>query len=222
MSVDESTEDAPDAYGDLLDQYRQISYLNDASGVLSWDQQVIMPEGGTPARAKQLSALSTVTHDLITRDEFEAALTDSEDAADSLDEGQRASVREIRRAYDRTANVPSDLIQELSETTTENQQIWQDAKAEDDFEMFAPRLETLKDLSNRRANHISPDQPTYEVLYEDGEPYLPLSRTEEIFDRLKAELVPLIDEITERGDELASPFAGGEYPEENQEALSEA
>jgi carboxypeptidase Taq len=213
VSIDESTEDAPEPYGDLLDQYRQISYLNDASGVLGWDQQVMMPEGGTPARAKQLSALSTVTHDLITADEFEAALQASEDIVDELDEGQRASVREIRRSYDRTANVPSDLVQELSETTTENQQIWQDAKAEDDFETFAPRLEKLKDLSNRRANHISPDQPTYEVLYEDGEPHLPLERTEEIFDRLKDELVPLIDEITEHGDDLASPFAGGDYSE---------
>ncbi|AEN04655.1 carboxypeptidase M32 [Halolamina sp.] len=222
MPIEEPPEDAPDAYRDLIGQYRQISYLNDGSGVLGWDQQVMMPTGGTPARAKQLSALSAVTHDLLTADEFEAALQAAEDAVDDLDQGQRAAVREIRRSYDRTANVPGELVQDLSETTTQSQQIWQDAKAADDFEQFAPRLETLKELSNRRATHISPDQPTYEVLYEDSEPYLPLERTEEIFDRLKDELVPLIDEITEHGDELASPFAGGDYPEENQEALSEA
>jgi carboxypeptidase Taq len=223
MSAEQSTaEDAPAAYADLLEQYRRISYLNHGAMQLSWDQQVMMPEGGTPARSKQLSALSTVTHELLTADEFEAALDGSEEALDELDEAQTAVVREIRRSYDRTANVPSDLVEELSETTTENQRIWQEAKAEADFEAFAPRLETLRDLSVERANHISSDQPPYEVLYEDGEPYLPLSRTEEIFDDLKAHLVPLIDDITENGADLASPFADGDYPEADQEALSEA
>ncbi|GAB7013834.1 carboxypeptidase M32 [Halolamina salina] len=222
MSIEEPSEDAPDAYRDLIEQNRRISYLGDASGVLGWDQQVTMPEGGAPARAKQLSALSSVTHDLMTDDEFEEALSGAEDAADELDWRQRANVREIRRNYDRTADVPGDLVEELSEVQSENQQIWQEAKAEDDFELFAPRLEKLRDLSIRRAEHISPDQAPYEVLYEDGLPYISRERIQEIFDRLKSELVPLIEEIEQHGDELASPYEGGEYAEENQRALSEA
>ena len=222
MSIEEPPEDAPEPYRDLIEQNRRISYLNDASGVLGWDQQVTMPEGGAPARSKQLSALSAVTHDLMTADEFEAALVASEDVADDLDWRQQAAVREIRRTYDRTADVPGDLVEELSEVQSENQQIWQEAKANDDFELFAPRLETLRDLSIERAGHINPDQPPYEVLYEDGLPYISRERTNEIFDRLKAELVPLIEEITEHGDDLATPYEGQEYPEEAQRALSEA
>ncbi len=222
MSIEEPPADAPDAYRDLIEQNRRISYLNDASGVLGWDQQVTMPEGGAPARSKQLSALSAVTHDLMTADEFEAALVASEDAADELDWRQQAAVREIRRSYDRTADVPGELVEELSEVQSENQQIWQEAKGNDDFELFAPRLETLRDLSIERAGHISPDQAPYDVLYEDGLPYISRERTNEIFDRLKAELVPLIEEIEEHGDELATPYEGQEYPEEDQRALSEA
>ena len=222
MSIEEPSEDAPEAYRDLIEQNRRISYLNSASGVLGWDQQVTMPEGGTPARAKQLSALSSVSHDLLTDDAFEDALVGAEDAVDELDSRQQANVREIRRNYDRTADVPGDLVTELSETTTENQKIWQQAKAENDFDAFAPRLEKLRDLSIERAEHISPDQAPYDVLYEDGLPYISRERTNEIFDRLKAELVPLIDEITENGDELASPYEGQEYPEDQQRALSEA
>jgi carboxypeptidase Taq len=222
VSIEEPPEDAPEPYRDLIEQTRRISYLGDASGVLGWDQQVTMPEGGTPARAKQLSALSAVSHDLLTADEYEAALKATEDVVDDLDRRQQANVREIRRNYDRTADIPGDLVQELSETTTENQEIWQQAKADDDFDLFAPRLEKLRDLSIDRANHITPDQDPYEVLYEDGLPYIPRERIQEIFDRLKEELVPLIEEIETNGDELASPYEGQEYPEENQRALSEA
>ena len=222
MSIEEPPADAPEPYRDLIERNRRISSLGDAAGVLSWDQQVMMPEGGTPARAKQLSALSTVRHDLLTDDAFEDALVESEDAANDLDWRQRAAVREIRRTYDRTADVPGELVEELSEVKTENQRIWQQAKAENDFEAFAPRLERLRELSIERAGHISPDQAPYEVLYEDSLPYIPRERTREIFDRLKAELVPLIEEIEREGTELATPYEGGEYSEEAQTALSEA
>ena len=46
---DDST---PDAYEELLDRYGRATYLGDANQLLSWDQEVMMPEGGTPARSK--------------------------------------------------------------------------------------------------------------------------------------------------------------------------
>ena len=46
-TTDDAT-DAPQAYRELLEHYRRYSNLNKASGVLSWDQQVMMPDGATP------------------------------------------------------------------------------------------------------------------------------------------------------------------------------
>lgn len=211
-----------DAYEALLDRYQRLACVRDSSMVLSWDQQVMMPEGGTPARAKQLSALSAVVHDLITADEFEVALREAEDTLGALDEDQTAVVREIHRKYDRQANVPNDLVATLAETKTESQSIWKDAKADDSFTEFAPSLKKLKSLHVKRAKHISPDKPPYEVLYEDSEPYLPLEKVEHIFERLKDKLIPLIDQIRSEGRTLPDPFAGRSYDEESQRALSEA
>ncbi|ERH03959.1 MAG: hypothetical protein J07HR59_01085, partial [Halorubrum sp. J07HR59] len=44
-----ATETAPvsDAYDELLERYERYSTVQSAGGVLSWDQQVTMPEGGT-------------------------------------------------------------------------------------------------------------------------------------------------------------------------------
>jgi carboxypeptidase Taq len=117
--------------------------------------------------------------------------------------------------------VPEDLVQELTETSSEGQQVWQEAKAEDEFETFSPTLEKVRDLHVERAEHIDPDKEPYEVLHEGGERDIPLEKVEEIFAQLREELVPLIDEIQEHGDDLPAPFAEhGPYDPQKQEELS--
>lgn len=213
MATDATTE----AYDDLAERYERLTNIGGAAGILSWDQEVMMPEGGTPARAGQLSALSAVSHDLLTDEEMGEAL-ETVDNGD-LSEDEAAVVREIRRQYDRATKVPTELVEEISKTTSEALPIWKEARAENDFSTFAPVIEDLIDLKREYAHHIDPDRPVYEVLFEDYEPYLGLDTAERILDRLREELVPLIDDVRESDVELATPFSGT-FDAEAQEALS--
>ncbi len=208
-------ETVPDAYDDLLEQYRRRTYVGDAAGVLSWDQQVTMPEGGTPARSKQSSALSAVSHDLLTDDQVADALEALEGA--ELPAPEAAAVREIRRKHERAAKLPTDLVEETAEAASNALPVWQQARADDDFEAFAPTLEELLDLKRRQAEHIDPDRDPYEVLFEDYEPYLDLETAERVLERLRDELVPLIDAISATDADLAS--LSGTFPDDDQEAL---
>ena len=211
------------AYDDLIDRYGKITNIGNASQLLYWDQQVMMPEGGHPARAKQLSTMSAVRHEYMTDDETGALIAAAE--SEDLDDAEAAAVFEIRHEYDRATEVPGDLVEELTQTGAEAQEVWQAAKAEDDFESFAPTLETLRELHVERAQHIDPDKRPYAVMHEDSERDFPLPKVEEIFDQLREELVPLIADIRENGDELATPFTDeAPYDEDdlmalNQEAL---
>ncbi|MDV7349365.1 carboxypeptidase M32 [Halorubrum distributum] len=210
--------DAPDAYDALLDRVQRWNAVGSASGVLGWDQQVMMPEGGTPARSKQLSALSSVHHDMVTADET-GELLDELDDADLTDE-QAAVVREVRREYERADAVPVELVEEISETGSEALQAWEEAKAEDDFDEFAPYLEKHVELKREYAEHIDPDRDPYEVLFEEFEPCLSMERAESILTELREALVPMIDEIRESDVELAVDTFEGTFPEDDQEALS--
>ena len=205
-----------DAYDELEDRAKQLFYLGDAGGALAWDQRVMMPEGGAPARGKQLSALSTVTHDLLTDDDVAGWLGELESR--DLGEDQEVLVRETRRSFDRATSVPSGLVAELTETQSDAQQVWENAKADADFSAFAPTLEDLRGLHVERTRHIDESADPYRVMFEDGEPYLPLERVEQIFDTLRAELVPLVDDIRASDTELATPFSG-EYDDDTQMAL---
>jgi len=213
------TDSDPQAYEQLLERGRRLTNLDNGAMHLAWDQQVMMPEGGAPARSQQLSALRATRHELLVADEVGEWLDAVADA--ELSEDQAANVREIRREYDRSVDVPPELAEEITQTGAENQQIWQEAKANDDFEQFAPRLEQLRDLQRDRAGYIDPDASPYRVMYEDSNPYIPLERMEEIFETLRAEIPPLVEEIRASGTELPDPWEG-EYPEADQRALTEA
>ena len=215
MATDAASE--TDAYDELTERYERITNIQGAAGILGWDQEVMMPEGGTPARSAQRSALSATSHELLTEDGMGEALDAAENA--NLDGEEAAAVREIRRQYERATRVPTELVEEISRTTSEALPVWKEAKAEDDFEKFAPILENLVELKREYANHIDPDRPPYEVLFEDYEPYLGLDTAERILENLREELVPLIDEVGNSGVELARPFEGT-FDEESQEALA--
>ena len=207
-----------ETYEQFLEHVRQLHYVSDAGSVLQWDQQVMMPEGGTPARAKQSSALSTLHHDLLTDDQLGEWLDELDES--DLGAEERAVVREVRRDHERAVRVPSDLVERISEASSNALPVWEEAKAEDDFDMFADTLEEMVELRREYAAAIDPDRDPYAVLFEEYEPYLGIDTAEEILTTLRDELVPLIDDIADSDVTLADPFSGT-YDDDTQQSLVE-
>ena len=213
----DATADDVGTYEEFERLIRRYVDLTAAQWQLNWDQHVMMPEGGTPARSQQLSTLSSVAHDLLTSEELAEHLSALEEA--DLSEEQRAVVREARRQHERKRAVPTELIEEITATISEAHPVWMEAKAEADFETFAPTLERLVELRREEAAHIDPDRDPYEVLFERYEPYLGIDTAERVLGRLRDELVGLIEEIRASEVELATDTFAGTYDVETQEAL---
>ena len=78
-------------YDSLLDHAKQTQALAQVAGLLEWDQEVMMPADGAPARAEQAAALEAVSHERRTDPrigEWLAALEEAE-----LDPIQSANVK---------------------------------------------------------------------------------------------------------------------------------
>jgi carboxypeptidase Taq len=217
MATDAASEQQSSAYDRLMDRITKITNVGSAAGVLSWDQQVMMPDEGTPARSQQLSTLSSIQHELLTDEETGDLLAAAE--AEDLTDEQAAAVREVRRDYERQTAVPNELVERISQLSSESLPAWKEAKAESDFETFAPYLKELIDLRRQYAEHIDPDRDPYEVLFEDYEPCLSLDRAEEILTAVREQLVPMIEEIRESDADLSVDTFEGEFPADEQEAL---
>ena len=206
----------------LEDRLSRLYNLEAASSLLQWDQQVMMPSGGTPARSRQQATLAGLEHQLAGAEAFGRELASVRDR--ELTDEEAAIVREATRRHRRAEPVPQSLIEQLRETTAKAHSVWEQARAEDHWETFAPILTEIVALRREQAEAIDPDREPYEVLYEEYEPYLSLERTDAILTELREGLVPLlasIEESTDLAAELPGPFAPTEQAQFSRAVLDE-
>jgi carboxypeptidase Taq len=211
-----ATQNIDGVYEDFLETVERYHHLESGMYILTWDQRVTMPSGGTPARSKQRSALSTQMQGLLSSKE----LGEQIDTLEGNVDGDRAAiVREMRRQHDRAANVPESLVERLYETRTDAMPVWRQAREDADFSQFEDTLAELVDIRQEFAAAIDPDRDPYAVLVEKFEPYIDIDRIEAILDTLSEELPDLIEAVANSDVELTDPF-DGTYDEAQQEALA--
>lgn len=188
------------AYRSLCERYGRYVPLQDARMVLEWDQHTKMPDGGTTARNAQIEAQEAILHDYLTAPEMGDLLDCC--AGVDLAPDQQAVVRDIRRQHGRAAAVPSDLADAISSARSEAWDTWLNAYHQDDFDAFAPKLDRLWRLQMEKAEHIDPTTSPYEVMFQERLPYVDLDAVDRIFQTLREELPPLIEEIRGRDKEF--------------------
>ena len=91
-------------------------------------------------------------------------------------------------------------------------------RAENDYALFLPHLERAVELKRRYVDCFEGYDEPYDVLLDDYEPGMKTAEVRQVFDDLKAELVPLIAEIgSVDGDDA---FMDGPWPIDAQHAYS--
>lgn len=204
------------AYDQLLARVRRMSALHDAAELLHWDQQVMMPPAGTEARAAQLAAISASTHEILVAPETGRLLAQAE--KEETDDARRAVLRELRWTYDRETRVPTDLVEKMSRAQSRGYEAWVEAKPKSDFARFVPHLAELLELRRQYAQHVDPNVPAYEALFQDYEPWIPLDDARRNLSALRAGLKPLVEKA--RSARAAPDAFAGSWPRAAQEALA--
>ena len=184
----------------LTAKLKDIHNLHCAEAVLGWDQQVYMPPGGAEARAEQLATLSKIAHEMFTTPEIGALLDDLAQADLGYDSDEASLIRVVRRDYDKACKLPPALVEEMSRTFSLGQQIWTKARAEKDFAQFQDILTKIVDLNIQKAEAYGYDDCIYDALLDEYEPGMKTAEVNQVFDELKAELVPLVKAIAGRLD----------------------
>ena len=67
-----------DAYESLMTKQKEIETIGQISGLLGWDQEVMMPPKAAPLRAEQLAWLSKTRHKLMIDPEIGELLASAE------------------------------------------------------------------------------------------------------------------------------------------------
>jgi carboxypeptidase Taq len=202
---------------------RRLAEVNDlikAGTLLFWDQRVMMPPGGAGARAEALATVSRLTQERFIDGEIGRLLEELrgfEESSD-YDSFEASLIRVTRRAYEKATRVPPELVGEMRRAAALGLAAWGPAKEQSDFALLQPHLETLLELRKRYVACFDPPDEAYDVLLDDYEPHMKTAEVREIFDRLKEELRPLIDEIGDAGG-VDDAFLAGEFDPAKQREL---
>jgi carboxypeptidase Taq len=208
-------------YADASQRLSDLTAIEEALGILHWDQEIVMPPGATESRGRQISTLSVLAHERMT-DPRLASLLETLANDPSLDDVQRANIREARRDQRRALRVPPELVRTWGQETVRAHDVWVAARKAADFGQFQPGLEKLVDLARQRAAAVDPDKPAYDVLLDEFEPGMTMAVLDPLFAQLKAFLVPFIARVRAKGAPVDTAWLSTFVPAETQRASGEA
>src|SRR5262249_18076268 len=160
------------AYGELIRRVKDYSLLNSCASVLGWDERTYMPRRGSAHRAEQMALLARLSHEMLTAPRVGELLAEVERSplVRDPDSDAAANVRNIRRVYDRAVKLPKELVEELARVTTRAQQVWQEAKENNDFALFRPWLDQIVRLKRQEAQAVGYKETPYDALLDEFEP----------------------------------------------------
>ena len=215
----ETTRNRP--IGELWRWMAELHDLRDAALVLDWDQHTMMPRRGAENRAEALATLERIRHDKFVSGHTGHLLEAAEGALNGAgpDSDDTRLVAVTRRRWEKARRVPTELAGEMARADSIGQEVWIQARAENDFAAFAPYLARNIELARAYTECFDDYDRPYDVLLDDYEPTMKAATVERLFSELKAELIPLIARLTE--EEVDHSCLHVPFPLEGQRRLVE-
>lgn len=215
--------------GDLLQQFeqlqshaRQIGALGSIAATLEWDERTYLPPAASDYRAEQVSFLAGLVHDRWTDPHFGQLLQDLSQSAlvSDPDSDQAVTIRELAREHARKTKLPKQLVEELARTSILGQQVWAEARRDNDFARLRPTLEKLVQLKRIEADTLGFTDSPYDPLLDEFEPHASTGQIREVFDALAQQLAPLVRAIAECGRQPDVSILFRSYPVAAQQEFS--
>lgn len=211
------------AYEELIRRTREVAVIHSAAELLGWDELTQMPAGGVEHRGNQLAVLAGICHERATDPRLGELLDVLEGlpATGDPESPVPSNVRELRRRYRRLTRLPRSLIEELARITSTAQQVWEVAKAEEDFPRLRPWLERIVALKRNEAECLSQGGSLYDALLDDYEPGLSQETVQQVFAALRSDLQDLLAQILACDQRAPTAILRRDFPIDRQRIFIE-
>ncbi|MDY6834780.1 MAG: carboxypeptidase M32 [Chloroflexota bacterium] len=205
---------------ELKTRLLEISDLESAAALLSWDQSTYMPAGGAEARARQLATLGLIAHEKAIDPAIGNLLEDLKSYETSLpeDSDDACLISIARHDYEKAIKVPPLFTAQMYAHASQTYDVWSKARPANDFASVLPYLEKTLELSRQFAEFFPGYEHVADPLIDFADRGLKTTEVQSIFANLRSHLVPIVESIT------AAPVADDSclrrcFPEEKQLAF---
>ena len=179
--------------------------LGSIQSTLYWDQNTRMPAGGAPWRGEQLTLLARQLHQRQSSADYAALVAEARadwqharrlEQLSERDEQERGRNLELlEQDLRRQQRQDPELVAALATAKAEGYDCWQQARASNDFPLFAPALRSLIGLRQEQSRQLDEPRGCWETLAQPFEPDLRLDRLLELFAPLRQRLPELLDQV---------------------------
>lgn len=198
------------------------SDLHAATALLDWDMRTYMAPGSIDSRSRQLATLEELAHKTMTSAELGKLLEKLEAQADSLDPDSDDCrlIRKVCRDYEKEHRTPASWVRRNAEACSRANAVWENAREERNFRLFAPNLQELLELKQEYLTFFEPYAHPYDPLLDRFDEGMTCAELERTFSRLKKEQSAIIRRALGRPVPDTS-FLNGSFPASRQIALTE-
>ncbi|MBI4999913.1 MAG: carboxypeptidase M32 [Euryarchaeota archaeon] len=198
---------------DLRARLAEITDLNHAASVLSWDQMTYMPPGGAEARARQTAMLQRLAHEKATDPALGRLLDSLRPLENKLgyDSDDASLIRVARRNYDIVTKVPIEFAARMFLLQAESYEAWARARPKNDFKGVYPYLEKVMAYSREYSEFFPGYGHVMDPLISNFDYGVKARTIRKVFRELRAELVPLVRKIRD-AEQVDDSCLHGKFP----------
>lgn len=201
---------------------KKITAYNHAMGLLYYDSVTTAPKKSAEALGDTLGILSEESYKLNVNEELKALLNDLVAAADELDPQTRREAQRMLEDQEKMARIPMEEFVAYQLIQNEAGYVWHEAKATNNFAMFAPVLEKVIAYQKKLARWYQPEaENLYDVLLNEYEKGLNTEILDAYFAKIKAAVVPLLHRVATEGKAPRKDFVNRNWPVAKQREFSD-
>lgn len=184
-----------------------------------WDEQTLAPCLAMENTGRIVGILSEELYKCMVNDDIKNFLEKWKDGVnEKYSYKLQYIIWKIGKDYEDNKKIPVDEYRKFSMIKASANSVWENAKNNNDFSMFAPTLKEIIDYTKKFASYKKNDgQSLYDVLLDDYELGFNEKKLDDFFELIKKEIVPLAKKKINESDSFDKSYNYRFYPAKEQE-----
>lgn len=173
---------------------KEIFDLQHCINVIGWDLRISTSRDEKEEVVALISGLEDKLFKLQTNNDYEILLKGAieSDEFKELSLSEQRYINNLLKNYYKKVNVPNDFYIEYTEFLHKSTIVWEEAKKNNDYNIFKPYLEKVIELTKKYYSYINFDGDLYDVMLNEYEAGLTSDDIDKLFSELKEKILPII------------------------------
>ncbi len=207
---------------DFLAFLKKKSALQEALNLVYWDIRTKIPKKGAEGRSEVIGVLAGQIFEMEVSEEMAAFIAALAPHKAELDEVTQKSLEESSRVYELNKKIPQEEFQAYSKLVADAENIWAEARAEDNFAKFEPYLTEIVAFKRKFVEYWGYKDNKYDTLLDQYEPEMTVEILDEVFGKLRTAILELREKMAKEGTRPDASGLAVRMSEAKQRAFSEA